>query len=97
MNNVTWSEHENIMAVQRNQELTAVLIGLTDQLKTREVDTVENDELRNQMKTLQNDTQEAKRRWRIMKSVIAAIVAGSGVDWARNRDLQELVLDDEDQ
>jgi len=37
----------------------------------------------------------AKKRWRIMKSVVAAIIAGSGVDWARNNDLRNLVLDEE--
>ena len=97
MNDATSSEHENIMAMQRNQELAIILLGLTDQLKVQGADTIENDDLRDQLKTLQNDTKEAKRRWRIMKSVIAAVIAGSGIDWARNVDLQGLVLDDEDQ
>lgn len=30
-----------------------------------------------------------------MKSVVAAIVAGSGVDWARNGALRDLVVDEE--
>ena len=96
-NEVTLSEHKNIMAMQRNQELAAVLLSLTDQLKRQEVNTIDSDDLQDQMKTVKNDTKEAKRRWRIMKSVIAAVVAGSGIDWARNRDLQELVMDDEDE
>ncbi len=96
LNKTTATEQENITSMRRNQELTTTLLGLTSQLQTHDVDSIDNIELRTQLKTLREETKESKRRWRIMKSVIAAVVAGSGIDWANNDDLRELVLDDED-
>lgn len=93
---MTATERENINSMRHNQELTSTLLGLTSQLATPDVDSIGNSELRSQLKGLQEETKEAKRRWRIMKSLIATVIAGSGVDWAHNEDLRELVLDDEE-
>jgi len=96
LNKTTATELENINCMRRNQELTSTLLGLTNQLQTQDVDSFDNVELRTQLKTLQEVTKESKRRWRIMKSLTAAVIAGSGIDWAHDDDLRELVLDDEE-
>ncbi|MCJ1250239.1 hypothetical protein MMC30_007465 [Trapelia coarctata] len=96
LNTTTATAQENVIAMRQNQELTTTLLGLTSQLQTQDVESIENAELRSQLKTMQEETKESKRRWRIMKSLTAAVVAGSGIDWARNDDLRELVLDDEE-
>jgi len=96
LNKTTATEQENITSMRRNQELTTALLGLTSQLQTHDVDSINNIALRSQLKTLQEETKESRRRWRIMKSLIAAVVAGSGIDWVHDDDLRELVLDDEE-
>ena len=96
LNKTTDTAQENITSMRRNQEQTTTLLGLTSQLQTKDVKSIENSELRSQLKRLQEETKESKRRWRIMKSLIAAVVAGSGIDWAHHDDLRELVLDDEE-
>ena len=76
--------------------MTSTLLGLTNQLKEQDVDNIDDIELRSQLDTLQVDTKEARRRLRIVKSVVAAVVAGSGIDWARDDELRDLVLDAEE-
>lgn len=96
LNKTTATELESINFMRRNQELTSTLLGLTSQLQTQDVNSFDNDELRSQLKTQQEGTKESKRRWRIVKSLLAAVIAGSGIDWAHDDDLRELVLDDEE-
>ena len=96
MNLLTKTETENIGTLRMNQQLTTNLLGLTDQLKFQVPDKIDDPELRNTLDELQDNVKEAKRRWRIMKSLLSAVIAGSGVDWARNESLRDLVLDDRD-
>ena len=37
-----------------------------------------------------------KRQWRIVKGLVSALVAGSGVDWAADEKLRGLVEDGEE-
>jgi Centromere protein H (CENP-H) len=42
----------------------------------------------------EREEKEAKRKWRIMKGLVAGVVVGSGVRWAEDEELVDLVLDD---
>ena len=96
MNALTLTETENIVTLRMNQQLTTGLLSLTDQLKAQVPDKIDDPELRGTLEELQDNTKEAKRRWRIMKSLVSAVIAASGVNWAHNENLRDLVLDDED-
>ncbi|MCJ1389113.1 hypothetical protein MMC18_001967 [Xylographa bjoerkii] len=96
MGTLTSTDTENVITVRLNQQLTTNLLGLTDQLKAQAFDEISDPELRQHLKKSQDDTRETKRRWRIMKSLVSAVIVGSGVDWAHNESLRNLVLDDED-
>ncbi|MCJ1403114.1 hypothetical protein MMC11_006337 [Xylographa trunciseda] len=96
MNTLTVTETERTVTCRINQELTRNLFDMTDQLKAQALGESSDPELRQSLVKLQDDTKEAKRRWRIMKSLVSAVVAGSGVDWARNEHLRDLVIDNED-
>jgi hypothetical protein len=41
---------------------------------------------------VERELREACRSWEVARNVAAALVAGSGVDWARDEALRELVL-----
>ncbi|MCJ1385642.1 hypothetical protein MMC17_008765 [Xylographa soralifera] len=96
MDTLTLTETQSIAILRKNQQLTTDLLGLTDQLEAQVFDKTDNPELRHTLDELQDDAKEARRRWRIMKSLVSAIIAGSGVDWAHDESLRDLVLDDED-
>lgn len=42
---------------------------------------------------LEAEVRARRQRWRVLKGTASAIVAGSGVDWARDTDLMNIVLD----
>ena len=44
-----------------------------------------------------SSTRLACKVWRIWKSVVGGIIAGSGVDWAADTKLLEVVMDEEDE
>ncbi|KAL9120623.1 MAG: hypothetical protein Q9187_002818 [Circinaria calcarea] len=96
LNDLSTTELHNITCIAKNQELTRTLLVLAGKLKAQEIADTDDPELRRRIENVRNDTKESKGRWRIMKSVVAAIIAGSGIDWAGDEDLCELVLDDED-
>ena len=96
LNELTSVGTENIVTMRKNQDLTATLFSLIDQLKAPKIEDIEDVELRAQVESLEVDLKEAKRRWRIVKSLVVAVVTGSGVNWAQDEELRDLVLDDEE-
>jgi hypothetical protein len=53
-------------------------------------------ELRAELETAREQVRASRRKWRIMKATASAIVAGSGVDWARDEELRTMVLDEDE-
>lgn len=49
------------------------------------------------MARLQGELKASRQRWKVMKGTASAVVAGSGVDWARDDELREMVLDPEEE
>ena len=66
--------------------------------KEREkVEEVKDARVRGELERLEEESKAARREWRVWKSVVGGIVAGSGVDWAGDPKLLEVVLDAEDE
>lgn len=76
--------------------MAATLWDLASQLKAQDLDGIDDIELREKLERSQKESRESRRRFRILKGLTAGVVAGSGVDWARDDELRALVLDDED-
>jgi len=92
---LTTAETENILASRTNRELAVTLLDLAGELKTQDAH-VKDPIVRSKLETLEHENRIRKSRWRIMKSVLGATVVGSGVDWARDDVLRELVMDNEE-
>lgn len=86
-------QRENRLAMQRNRELTSTLLSLVEETKVEKIGNITNPDMKGQLETLEVEVSVRKPRWTIMKNVISAVIAGSGVDWARDEKLRELVLD----
>ncbi len=93
----TLAEAENIRALAQNRETATTLLNLANQTKSKRANAIRDSNSSNQVKRLRADTKIARTRWRIMKSVVAAIIVGSGIDWAADTELRDLVLDEEDE
>jgi F0F1-type ATP synthase assembly protein I len=90
-------ERENIAANEQNKELARVMLELANELKAEKVEEVQDARARAQLERLDDETKKARMEWRLMKSLVAGIVAGSGIDWARDPKLLGLVMDEEDE
>lgn len=89
-------EADNITASEKNRKLAAFLVELTEQIKVQRSSAVNDSNLAAQAEKRKLNHEAARRRCRTMKSVVAAIIAGSGIDWARDIELKSLVLDEDE-
>lgn len=71
------------LAAERNQDLAAAAAA-------GDLDAG----LAEEMAALEAQVRASRRKWRVVKGAASAIVAGSGVDWARDDELREIVLDE---
>ncbi|TKA64330.1 hypothetical protein B0A49_08288 [Cryomyces minteri] len=94
---VTAAERDNIAANKKNQQLTATLLELVEATKPQATEDVQDTRIRAQLQTLDSELRAARKRWRVMKGVVSGVIVGSGVDWASDEGLRELVMDDEEE
>lgn len=93
---LTMTEAQNIEAMEKNRKLTTTLMELTNQMRAQQVSTINESQLSDQLEKVRDDTRTARRRCKIMKSLVAAVIVGSGIDWARNDELRSVVIDEEE-
>jgi hypothetical protein len=93
---MTTTRSENMKAMLENRELASTLAELVEQAKEPDLNEIEDETLRNALQDRRIETMEARRQRRIVKSVVSAVIVGSGIDWASNEEFCSLVMDDED-
>lgn len=93
---LTTVEAQNIEAMEKNRELTATLVDLTHKMSAQRASAVNESNLGKQLEILRDEVRTARKRWKLMKSVVAAVIVGSEVDWARNDELRQVVIDAEE-
>ncbi|KAL9130880.1 MAG: hypothetical protein Q9217_001030 [Psora testacea] len=87
---------ENLITMNKNRALVVSLINLTDRIKDRSDAVTQQPEVNTRLNDLREEAETAREQWRIMKNVVGAVIAGSGVDWAQDGTLIDLVLDPEE-
>ncbi|KAL1991334.1 hypothetical protein VTN49DRAFT_5326 [Thermomyces lanuginosus] len=87
------AEVETMQATQTNQELVSQLLHLTSQQSSWR-DEVDDDSLRSQIEEVEKEGKKARAQRDRIKEVVSAVIVGSGVDWARDERLRQLVLDE---
>ncbi|KAI9887331.1 MAG: hypothetical protein M1823_000847 [Watsoniomyces obsoletus] len=93
---LTTTEIQNVEVMRRNADLAQELLRLAESKKRRAQVHLEDPMMQSQVDELKDEVRSSRHKWRIIKSVVSAMVAGSGVDWANDDELRELVLDDEE-
>lgn len=89
------TQRDNVIAVKINRELTGTLLNLAAEAEVKVIQDDIDPKLRDQLDNLEEQIEMQRSKWRVMKKVVSAIVVGSGIDWARNDEFRELVMDDE--
>ncbi|RDW72055.1 hypothetical protein BP5796_08089 [Coleophoma crateriformis] len=90
---LTETESEHILLARENVQLAATMMSLADEAKKQNRDVIVDPKSRTQLDELDQGVRDSRQKWRIMKGTTSAIIAGSGVDWARDPKLLEIVLD----
>ncbi|KAL2758862.1 hypothetical protein ACRALDRAFT_1080515 [Sodiomyces alcalophilus JCM 7366] len=94
---LTATESQTLRASRRNAELAKELLELAEEAERRKKGDAGSDpELQSQLETLRAEVKESRQKWRVMKGTASAVVVGSGVDWVRDEELRQIVLDPED-
>ncbi|KAF7562225.1 hypothetical protein G7046_g1938 [Stylonectria norvegica] len=87
-------QSQTLRAARHNVELTAELFKLTDEVQRKQKG-ADTPKARQHIETLEGDFKISKKRWRVLKGVAGGVVVGSGVDWADDGELRDIVLDPE--
>lgn len=88
-------EVENRQIHEKNRQLVRQLLDLTEPEGSWR-DQLEDAELTGQLDALEREQSKSQAQWKVMKSIVSAVVVGSGVNWADDERLSGLVLDEAD-
>ncbi|KAF2799565.1 hypothetical protein K505DRAFT_370878 [Melanomma pulvis-pyrius CBS 109.77] len=90
------AERGNMAANARNSDLSRTLLVLAEEMKAQSPDDIENPRLRDQVKFVEKEVKELRRKAKILKGLVSGTIVGSGINWAADEVLCELVMDDEE-
>ncbi|KAF2205977.1 hypothetical protein GQ43DRAFT_384722 [Delitschia confertaspora ATCC 74209] len=93
---LTVVEKSNAIALSKNKKLAQTLLALTQNLKGQLTSDIEDPQLRKEVEDAEKEVKTARRTAKLLKGVISGMIVGSGVNWADDVVLRELVMDDED-
>ncbi|KAH0595583.1 hypothetical protein MHUMG1_06758 [Metarhizium humberi] len=92
-NDLTEVQSDTARVIRRNVDLTSTLFELAEEVKQKQASRLDDEETQSEIRQLEVAMRASRQRWRVIKGVASGIVAGSGVDWARDAKLREVVLD----
>jgi hypothetical protein len=90
------AEEGNIAAKKRNSELSKELLALADDVNAQATQDIEEPRLREKVQAVERNVKESKRRLRTLQGILSGMIVGSGINWANDEVLRELVMDDEE-
>ncbi|KAK3330282.1 centromere protein H (CENP-H)-domain-containing protein [Apodospora peruviana] len=95
-NHVTDLEVEAHQLGRLNVALASDVLRFAATDKAHEMEALDDVHLKRKMAELETEVKTSRQRWKVIKGATSAVVAGSGVDWVRDRRLRDMVLDPPD-
>ncbi|QPC74860.1 hypothetical protein HYE68_005612 [Fusarium pseudograminearum] len=92
---LTTAQSDTLRKSRENVTLAAELFELADQAKLKKRVPPNNSKMMEEQERLEAEVNASKQKWRVMKGVAGGIIVGSGVDWAQDDELRDVVLDPE--
>lgn len=90
------AEKENIIINQKNRELSKTMLALAEEMKAQSAKDIEDPQLRDQVNGVEKELKQSRRRVKTLRGILSAMIVGSGINWAADEALTELVLDDDE-
>jgi hypothetical protein len=72
------------------------MLTLAEEANALRREDIDDPKVRLELDNLEAEMRISRQRFRIMKGTASATIVGSGVDWARDPKLLEVVLDDDE-
>ncbi|KAL2212694.1 hypothetical protein CC79DRAFT_1393893 [Sarocladium strictum] len=94
---MTQVQVETLRATRKNVTLASQVFELAEQVKRKKGSRPNDPKVLREIEDLEKDVKSSGQRWRVIKGVASGVVVGSGIDWARDDALCDIVLDPEDE
>jgi hypothetical protein len=91
------AEQANIAANQKSRDLSKTMLALAEELKSQSAKDIEDPNLRSEIDAVEKELKGSRKRAKTLKGILSAMIVGSGINWAADEALCELVMDDEDE
>jgi hypothetical protein len=92
---LTAVEAERVVLSRSNTELAGRMMVLAEQVEGQKKGDITDPEMRGKIEEMEREVRRSRQKWRLMKGVASGVVAGSGMDWARDEKLRALVLEED--
>ncbi|OBT94501.2 hypothetical protein VE01_07289 [Pseudogymnoascus verrucosus] len=92
---LTAIEAERLVLSRSNTEMAGRMVGLAEQVEGQKKGGITDPEMRGKIEEMEREVRRSRQKWRLMKGVASGVVAGSGMDWARDEKLRALVLEED--
>ena len=89
-------EVKSLHVSHQNIKLASEVLQLAGRTPEHKARSVEGGPFGHEIGILEGQVKSSHQRWRVMKGAASAIVAGGGIEWARDERLKDLVLDPPD-
>jgi len=93
---ISTAAQANIIANRKNRELSATMLAMAEEMKAQSAKDIEDPRLRDQVGAVEKELKDSRRRMKTLKGILSAMIVGSGINWAADEGLTELVMDDEE-
>ncbi|KAL5388425.1 hypothetical protein DPSP01_002998 [Paraphaeosphaeria sporulosa] len=90
------AERGNIATNKENRNQSRTVLELAEEAKAQSIEDIGNLSLREQVGKAEANVKESRKRTAIIKGILSAMIVGSGINWAADEELRELVMDDEE-
>lgn len=90
------AEQSNITINMENRNKSRTVLKLAEKVKAQSLEDVTEPRLREQIEKAERSVRDSRKRSKIIKGMLSAMIVGSGINWAADEELRELVMDDED-
>lgn len=90
---LTEIQAESIRISRRNVALASEVLKLAEAASQNTSDFTDNPEVKREISRLEREVKASRQKWKVMKGTASAVVVGSGIDWAANPELRDMVLD----
>lgn len=93
VNRIRHVEVDAIKISRENRVLAAEVLRLAEQANPSHANMQLEPGTQKELQRLEKEVKSSRQKWKVIKGTASAVVAGSGVDWTRDEQLTDMVLD----